>query len=58
MCIRDSAQITQLVDLANPGPDVWEEIVFHIPIDLRTKRFILSDVKLVEQVETLPLRCA
>ena len=47
------AQVNQLVELANPGPDIWKEIVFHLPIDLRSERFTLSQVSLLEQVETI-----
>lgn len=47
------AQVNQEIDITNPGPDVWTEIVFHIPVDLRTERFTLSEIKLKEQVQTL-----
>ena len=46
------AQVSQLVEVINPGPDVWTEIVFFLPRDLQTPRFTLSAVRLQEQVET------
>ena len=45
-------QVTQLVEVINPGPDVWTEIVFFLPIDLQTTRFSLGSVRLQDQVET------
>ncbi len=45
-------QVSQLVEVINPGPDVWTEIVFFMPQDLQTTRFALSEVRLLDQVET------
>ena len=45
-------QVSQLVEVINPGPDVWTELVFFLPGDLQTARFTLSTVRLQEQVET------
>ncbi len=45
-------QVTQLVEVINPGPDVWTELVFFLPNDLQTTRFTISTVRLQEQVQT------
>ena len=45
-------QVSQLVEVINPGPDVWTELVFFMPHDLQTTRFTLSTVRMQEQVET------
>lgn len=47
------AQVNQEVDITNPGPDAWTEIIFHLPVDLQTERFTISEIKLKEQVQTL-----
>ena len=45
-------QVSQLVEVINPGPDVWTELVFFLPRDLQTTRFTMSTVRLQEHVET------
>ncbi|MDP7645034.1 MAG: hypothetical protein QGG60_10085, partial [Anaerolineales bacterium] len=45
-------QVSQLVEVINPGPDMWTELVFFLPGDLQTARFTVSTVRLQEQVET------
>lgn len=49
--IGHRAQVTQLVEIVNPGPDDWDRVVFHLPADLQTNRFTLSRVSLLQQVE-------
>ena len=46
-------QVSQLVDIVNPGPDVWSELVFYLPADLQTERFVLSTVGIQDGVESL-----
>ena len=50
------AEVAQLVEVTNPGPDEWNELVFYLPADLRTERFTLSKLTLVEQVQALAPR--
>ena len=45
-------QVTQLVEVVNPGPDVWNEVVFYLPKDLQTDRFVLSTVEMRDGVES------
>ena len=45
-------QVSQLVEVINPGPDVWTELVFFLPRDLQTTRFTMSTVRLQDHVET------
>ncbi|MFQ5410370.1 MAG: hypothetical protein ACE5FI_18325, partial [Anaerolineales bacterium] len=52
--IGNRAQVNQLVEITNPGPDVWDRVVFHLPYDLQTDRFTLSRVSLVRDVDTAP----
>ena len=52
--IGHRAQVTQLVEIVNPGPDDWVRVVFHLPADLQTNRFTLSRISLLQQVEDAP----
>ncbi len=46
-----SAKVIQLVEVVNPGTDVWNELVFYLPPDLQTDQFVLSEVKIQDGVE-------
>ena len=45
-------QVSQLIEVVNPGPDVWSELVFYLPADLQTDRFVLSTVRIQDGVES------
>jgi len=45
-------QVTQLIEVFNPGPDVWSELVFYLPKDLQSDRFVLSTVGIQDEVES------
>ncbi len=36
------AQVIELIEANNPGPDTWSEVVFQLPAALRTEAFILN----------------
>ena len=46
------AEVTQYVEVVNPGPDVWNELVFYLPPGLQTDRFVLSTVEMRDGVES------
>ena len=46
-----SVKVSQLVEVVNPGPDVWTELIFYLPVDLQTDRFVLSTVRIKDGVE-------
>jgi len=50
--LGNRAQVTQLLEIVNPGPDSWERVVFFLPFDLQSERFTLSRISLLQQVET------
>ena len=45
-------KVTQHVEVVNPGPDVWNELVFYLPPGLQTDRFVLSTVEMRDGVES------
>ena len=45
-------QVTQLIEVFNPGPDVWSELVFYLPKDLQSDRFVLSTVGIQDGIES------
>ena len=38
------AQVVETVEVSNPGPDTWSEVVFQLPAALRTEAFILNSL--------------
>lgn len=38
------AQVTQTLELINPGPDTWDNIVFQLPTALQSGAFILNSI--------------
>ena len=46
------AQVKQTVEVVNPGPDAWNELVFYLPPVLQTDRFVLSELKMQDGVES------
>lgn len=54
--IGGAAQVVQFVDVTNPGPDAWDQIVFQIPAHMDDTVFLLSGASLFDGLETQAAR--
>lgn len=55
--VGDAAQVVQFIDVTNPGPDTWTEVVFQVPAHLiENEQFVLSGVSIFDGLETQAVR--